>query len=231
MKRGFNYATTASTIIGGCLVAGSLLWLSPAHATKSAGTTQSTPADERTVYIGCGLSDEQIIVLGSAVAAAPQPAVLLLDSPESRPYVKRFLDAFRPTRVLTIGTPADSTDILTEHWRDNFESRMEWKRGPPSDLWRSLWTSADRVVVCPPEPRSQLLQAACLAGVLRAPLFVDHGMPEETAELRNWIAAWNTRELILVGTASERFPRIGNVTTIKLSNESRRRRDASGIPI
>src|SRR5207247_11238513 len=62
---------------------------------------------------------------------------------------------------------------------------------------------AERVVVCPGQPRALLLQAACLAGAAQAPLFVSYGTAGEDAELRRWLAEWRTREVFAAGSAAE----------------------------
>ena len=81
---------------------------------------------------------------------------------------------------------------------------MPWTGGgPPLALWRRLFPRAGQVVVCPAEPRGQLLQAACLAGTLRAPLFVLRGRLRETAWLRlPWGAGRHARRY-LVGEAAQ----------------------------
>src|SRR5262249_38749775 len=64
-----------------------------------------------------------------------------------------------------------------------------------------LFPRAENVVVCPAEPRGPLLQAACLAGALRAPLFVTHDKPEEADELRQYLAGWQAGRVYAVGSA------------------------------
>src|SRR5262249_2055923 len=58
-------------------------------------------------------------------------------------------------------------------------------------------------VLCPPEPRPQLLQAACLAGALRTPLWVTTGNAVETVLLRQQLVEWNIQEIYAVGDAAQ----------------------------
>src|SRR5581483_5488928 len=62
---------------------------------------------ERIVYLAHDLADEQLIVLGSALAAWRPDSVLLLDSTKISPYLKSFLAAYKPAQVISIGDNAD----------------------------------------------------------------------------------------------------------------------------
>jgi len=66
--------------------------------------------------------------------------------------------------------------------------------------------SRNNAVVCPPEPREQLLQAACLAGSLRAPLYIHRGGAFESAMLRERVEQWETKRVHFVGIA-QRYAR------------------------
>jgi hypothetical protein len=182
-------------------------------APQAAGPVAAT---DRAVYVGGGLSDEQAIVLSTAVAAAPRAGLFLLDSLPSRPYLKQFLMANQPARVVPVGSFDEPAAELCRQWSPKTGPVVKWKRGPPGALWEVLYPKAERVVVCPCTPRDRLLQAACLAGVLGAPLFVTHDAPEEPAELRHWLAAWQTRELFAVGDAARLTRDTGGVRTVEL---------------
>src|SRR5207253_9002586 len=69
-----------------------------------------------------------------------------------------------------------------------------WKRGPPAALWKTLFPQARRVVVCPAQPRAQFLHAACLAGALKAPLYVLHGDTGEVKDLQKRLIGWDRSE-------------------------------------
>ncbi len=178
------------------------------------------PSGDRTVYLARNLSDEQSIVVGSALAAWRPDNVLLLDSRKATPYLKAFLAAYKPTRVVTVGGEFEE--------RTDLESRLDVKTETmdagaferPARLWASLFHRAEEVVVCPDRPRGTLLQAACLAGSLRAPLYVLHGRKSEREKLTRSLGAWNTRRVYLVGKAEKWTEQSVGIERIALSGES-----------
>src|SRR5207249_2360682 len=91
------------------------------------------------------------------------------------------------------------------------------RRGRPTELWQALFPRAETVVVCPAEPREQLLQAGCLAGALRAPLFVLHEA-EEYEELRQSLDAWQTRRIVAVGSAAAQCEHLSDISVSRLAN-------------
>src|SRR5579871_3337251 len=139
----------------GCLAAGSptLVSARPTNPDRKAG--------ERVVFLAGNVAGDDRIVLAAAVAAARPQAVLLLDSPRATENTKTFLAAYQPDRVVPVGAfPAGLAET---------ERRLGTKLTASVD-WRNLFPKAERVIVCPPRPRGQLLQAACLAAALKAPL-------------------------------------------------------------
>jgi hypothetical protein len=174
---------------------------------------------ERTVYLARELSDEQLIVLGAALAAWQPNSILLLDSVKATPYLKAFLAAYKPAQVILIGGATDRHSDLERRLDVQTSAPLLWTRGHPLPLWRTLFKHADDVVVCPVHPRGTLLQAACLAAVLRAPLYVLHGRDSETAQLARKIGQWRTRRVHLVGKAEKWVGRLSDVEIIKLGSE------------
>src|SRR5438105_13330669 len=90
----------------------------------------------------------------------------------------------------------------------NMPGVVDWRSGPPEALWKLLFPRAERVVVCPAQPRRLLLHAACLAGAARAPLYVLWGRDGEHEDLRRRLAAWGARQVFAVGTA---VPMLGDL--------------------
>jgi hypothetical protein len=185
----------------------------------------SAPAEparkERLVYLARDLPDEQLIVLGSALAAWRPDTVLLLDSAKATPYLKAFLAAYKPDQVIPISSDADGSADMEGRLNIKASASQLWTHAQPLTLWRSLFRHAEDVVVCPIHPRGTLLQAACLAATLRAPLFVLHGRDSETARLVRKVGEWHTRRVHLLGKAeklAEQLP--AGIEQIKLSGES-----------
>src|SRR5947209_5396072 len=64
----------------------------------------------RMVYVVGHMPEESLIAVTSAVAAGDPDAILLLDTPETRPWSRRFLEAYKPERVFVIGAVAEGLD-------------------------------------------------------------------------------------------------------------------------
>src|SRR5206468_747983 len=122
-----------------------------------------------------------------------------LDTPESQAWSRRFLDAYKPERVVIVG---EAPREIAERYGVRAEAAVELTGGKPLQLWNKLLPNADRLVVCPATPRAVLLQAACVAGQLKAPLYLTN---EETNrdELLQFIAERKPREILAVGAAAD----------------------------
>src|SRR5437868_4673719 len=62
---------------------------------------------DRVVFLGGGLTDEELLVFTTTIAASGHPGLVLLDSPSERPYLGAFLEAFRPEQVVPVGSFPD----------------------------------------------------------------------------------------------------------------------------
>ncbi len=185
-----------------CLASPSLL-AGPANPTRK--------ARERVVILAGNVAGDDLIFLAAATAAMhPQP-VLLLDSPKAAANLKTFLTEYQPDRVVPVGAFPQGLTAT--------ERRLGAKLAAPRD-WRSLVAKAERVVVCPPRPRGLLLQAACLAGTLKAPLMIATGEVRAEVELRRQLRHWKTREVYVIGTAARSTGDLPDVRRITLTDEA-----------
>jgi hypothetical protein len=173
---------------------------------------------QRTVFVGGGLSDVQTVALTAAVQASGHPGVVLFDAPSTARWTRAFLKEFQPERVVAVGAFPDGIGNL----EDRLEARVTFAgaSASPAELQAALFPKAARVVVTPAEPRRLLLQAACLAGTLQAPLFISHGKPGESAELRRRVAAWGAPEVFAAGAAAKLCRELPGVRVVPLTNES-----------
>jgi Peptidase family C25 len=160
-----------------------------------------------TAYVARGLSAEQLVVLGATVTAGDTPGLLLVDGPSASRGNRALLDALKPPRVVRVGH--------TEQTADATSSRV------PGALWPALFPQAPTVVVAPARPRRLLLQAACLAGALRAPLVISHSLASETRDLNRRLVLWKTGEVIAVGKVYPRSKHLKGVTVTRLSTEAK----------
>jgi Peptidase family C25 len=176
-------------------------------------------AARRVVYIAQDLPDETAIVLGSTLAGSEKPATLLLDSSDASPHLKAFLSAYKPEVVVPFGG--------FPHGLPDLEQRLGVRAAPalsatgeqPLELWQTLYPKPAVVVVCPPRPRGQLLQAACFAGSLHAPLFVFHGQKGETAQLHKRLMQWETKQVYLIGETTKLTHTLPPMQVHKLPSE------------
>lgn len=181
---------------------------------------RAASADARPVVIlGGGLSHEQLVTLSVSLSASKHPGAFLLDSARSSPYHKLFLSAYRPERVLPVGAFPDGEADLEKRLGIDVAPVTHWTTGPPVELWRRLFTEAERVVVCPAQPYPQLLQSACLAATLQAPLYVTHGQTHEAAELGRLLQGWRTRTVYGVGSAAPLCKQLTGVKVYRLADE------------
>jgi hypothetical protein len=192
----------------------------PQAATPDPEQQHSRPMTGRVVYLAGGLADEQLIQLGSGLAGSGQPGTLLLDSVAATPYTKNFLRKYRPDRVVPVGPFHERLAQREEALNFKADEPCPWDNGQPLELWKSLNANPSAMVVCPAEPRRQLLQAACLAGTLRAPLFVLHGDLGETTRLKDLAETWRPQDTYLVGTARKLAAALPNSPHIRLANET-----------
>jgi hypothetical protein len=180
------------------------------------------PADDngraaRTVYVAGGLSDEQLIQLTANLAACGLPGVLLIDSHQADAQQRHFLAAYRPDRVIPIGSFPDGVADLERRLGVKIGQVVPWQRGQPANLWKAFFPHADRVVVCPAEPPRLLLQAACLAGSLGAPLYTVTGQAADTAAFKRWLTSWQTGTVYVVGDAAAMWKRNARVAGAETS--------------
>jgi hypothetical protein len=151
---------------------------------------------ERVVFLTDDLPDEDRIAFTTALAAGGHPGVVLFDSERSRASNKAFLEQFRPRQVISVPSFA-----------------------PANELWKSLLPQARTMVVAPAQPRGLLLQAACLAGALHAPLFISHEETSEVAHLQRGLKDWPIQEIYAVGKTHTLCAQAGKARVRKLRDE------------
>jgi hypothetical protein len=207
--------------ITGCLAIGvsTSLLAEPVKSARKAG--------ERVVFLAGNVAGDELTVLAASVAAGHHQAVLLLDSPRATSNIKTFLEAYQPDRVIPVGSFPQGVAAM--------ERRLGTTLATPRD-WRQLVPRAERVVVCPPRPRGLWLQAACLAGTLKAPLVPALGEVRAQVELRRQLRHWKTREVYVVGRVRTYISDLPDIRRIELADEAavtaeQRRRQITRGPI
>jgi hypothetical protein len=181
------------------LLGGSIVWF--LAGSVSHGEPTADPG-HGIVYLGLGLDDEQLAVLTSSLATVDPAPVLLLDGPKAGPHIKDFLKGYSPKQIITIARGEDDENALARRLGRNAVPLSTWERGQPLPLWRNLFEHPARIVVCPCGDRRLLLQCACLAGILKAPLFVLHSGHDAEQEFRSRLAEWHPQEVWAAGLAA-----------------------------
>jgi hypothetical protein len=173
----------------------------------------------RAAFLASGLSDEQFITLSANFAASGHPGALLLDAPPARRHIRSFLGQYKPDQITPVGSFPKGVESLRQELGGWVAPAMVWDKGPPDALWKLLFPKAETVVVCPAGPRRLLLQAACLAGAARAPLYVLHGARDEGMDLRRRLAGWGTRKVYAVGDALDAVRDLPEGSVVVLPDE------------
>jgi len=175
---------------------------------------------ERIVFLGGNLDDEGIISFGAALAGSRHPGVFLLDSPRSRQYTQAFLREFGPRCIVPVGAFTEKESTLEKSYQAEAVAAQPWTGQPGDELWKSLFPRATRLVVAPATPRSLLLQSACLAGVLHAPLLVVHDRAEDRDRLDRCRKQWALKEIVAVGDAAEPCRHVVDLRVRRLPDEA-----------
>src|SRR5262249_7098800 len=149
------------------------------------------------------LNDEQLLTFTTAVAGSSPSSLVLLDTPKASPFLKATLKALQPERVIPVGRLPAGLELRLGR---KTAPTLEWQHGHPEGLWKHLFPRAEQVVVCPAKPRGLLLQAACLAGSLDAPLYVLQGRDGEKEELGRRLEQWHTHKVFAAGSAAGLCP-------------------------
>jgi len=191
VKRWTVFSLTAAV----CTLLG---WLTtPQPGTVQTAATQPTPAQPtpaagRCAYTLAPASEDSLLAYSVAHYLQHPEAPLLLDEPAVRLANRQFLDRYQPRQTRA---------VVLDHFAG-----------------LTGFTQARRVVVCPSQPRADLLQAACLAGVLRAPLVVWSGRADagEVAWLHAELLRLGTRTVYAVGQAGPSLAALPEQSNLKL---------------
>jgi hypothetical protein len=205
---GLGMGLTGLPLPGRLPTAGNRLLASPSEARA-----------DRVVFLAGGLGDEEIILLTANLAASRHPGIVLFDTPQARRHQKHFLDSFEPSQIIPVGSFAEGLIDLEQNLGQKVGSVMPWPGGPSAELWQTLFPKADQVVICAAQPRRLLLQAACLAGILRAPLLISHDKPGEKQGIQKRLTDWQTRKAVVIGDAITSYRRIADVKVVTLKTE------------
>jgi hypothetical protein len=158
------------------------------------------PAPPSIVILAGGLSDPELVALSVAAASTMPDVDFLIDSPRAALTTKPHLERVKPEKIISVGKFTPGHGAAAE--------------ADPTQFVRGLFPKAERVVVAPSEPHGQLLQAACLAGSLKAPLYIQ---PADSAQFSLTLND-AVKEIIVVGSANNLRNKLTNVKVIELKD-------------
>lgn len=167
----------------------------------------------KTAFLACQLSEAEIVELSTNLIAADHSGVFLIDSPNHSESVRNFLKEFRPSAVIAVGDPSGPAKDLGRRLQIDATGCAEVRA-----LTAALFPKATKVVLAPATPRGQLLQAAVLAGTLKAPLCI-LSEKDDVDRLRELLRTWETREIHAVGGASAVARNFDDLKVIPLADE------------
>lgn len=154
------------------------------------------------------MTDAELIALSVAVASAQPDADFLLDSPRADITMKPLFDRSKPGKIVPVGAFAKDRDTA-KHWGD-VKVAVQPVEAKSESFIRASFPKPTLIVVAPVEPHDQLLQAACLAGTLKVPLFVQ---PVDPDKYFLFIES-TVKEIIAIGSTRRS---VGNEPGIKVS--------------
>ena len=167
---------------------------------------------ERTIFLGCELSEAEIIQLSTNLIAAGHSGVFLLDHANGSRPVQQFVNKYKPSVIVAVGKPWRATEDPPGEAEGNLNAEV-------GAVTAALFPKSETAVLVPSTPRGQVLQAAFLAGTLKAPLCIVPAN-EEVDRLRQQLRTWQAREVYAVGAASAVARRFDDLKVHPLADES-----------
>ncbi len=171
------------------------------------------PARAGTVVLAGAMPEPDLIALGVMTAGAQPDADFLLDSGRAEAVVKPFLDRLNPAAVVPVGAFPAGHDSM-KRWGVAAQAAAA---DPVAFAW-ALYPKAERAVVAPRSPPAELLQAACLAGALRVPLFVLRDGNDPISGLKELLAARGVKDVTAVGAAGAHCKKLEGVKLTELAD-------------
>jgi hypothetical protein len=159
----------------------------------------AAPARAGAVVLAGAMPEPNLVALSVMCAGAQPDADFLLDGERADVIVKPFLDRLRPASVTPVGDFEKGQDS-TRRWGVAAPVLSDARPDAVEFAW-SLYPKAEVAVVAPRAPAPELLQAACLAGTLKAPLFVLREGADPLKGLKELLASRGVKEVVAVGGA------------------------------
>jgi hypothetical protein len=162
------------------------------------------------------MAEPDLVALSVMTAAAMPEVDFLLDSDRAEVVVKPFLARLQPATVIPVGAFPKDHDSA-RRWGVTNPVTSPAKTDPVEYAW-SLYPKAERAMVAPRTPMPDLLQAACLAGTLRVPLFVLRDGDDPVKGLKELLAVRGVKVVTAVGAAVNACKKLEGVRVAELAD-------------
>jgi hypothetical protein len=179
-------------------------------------TGENRALAQRTVFLAGGTSEDETLQLTAALAASGHPGIFLFDSPSSAKYSRAFLEAVEAEGMIGVGKLSSDKATIEKRYGVHFAAELS----AIDSLHKALFPVAKRVVVAPADQRRLVLHAACLAGILAAPLVLASDQPDKVQLVKQQLADWKTEEVFAIGATSKVLGKLGETRVIKLNDET-----------
>jgi Peptidase family C25 len=168
-----------------------------------------------TTFLVGGMSEDDTLQLTAALAASGHPGSVLFDSQESIKSSRAFLQADQVKRLIAVGSFSESGNALDRRYSVPAVTQFSGVQA----LQKALFSEAKRVVLAPASQRGLALHAACLAGVLRAPLIFTDDRQQDAERISALLEQWKTEEVYAVGGAALLLGNPGEWRIVRLMDE------------
>ena len=176
----------------------------------------AAPVRAGTVVLAGAMPEPDLIALGVMTAGAQPDADFVLDTGRAEAVVKPFLDRLNPATVTPVGAFPAGHDSA-RRWGVAAPVSRPAEADPVAFAW-GLYPKAEHAVVAPRVPTAELLQAACLAGTLRVPLFVLRDGDDAVKGLKELLAARGVKDVTAVGAAGAHCKKLVGVRLTELAD-------------
>jgi len=180
----------------------------------------------RVVYLAGDMPEEQLLALSSALANSGQPAFCSSIRPRRRPIR-------RSSSNRTAGSRRDGRQISERPGRARKALHFKAANGSPSrtgnrSICGERWFPTPRGRCLSRRAARPTAASSCLAGTLRAPLFVTHGQSNEITQLVKLVDRCQAHDVYLIALPplAKRLP---NLHHVNLSDEAPSPRSRQGF--
>jgi hypothetical protein len=143
----------------------------------------------------------------------------LLDGAAASAGNRNFLADYAASQVVAVGSFVQGILDLERRLNVKISRLVRWRGGPGEATWKDMFPRARCVVACPLDYRRLLLQAACLAGAKRAPLYLLPNAVSGQEELARLIRYWRPAKVYAVGSVGP-LPAAGECQVMALADEA-----------